>query len=233
MERFINWKDRVLQSWSRIIKYFKNGLENKPSSSRQSANHRSRKTLKDILIRTYHSLVLPDGESKFGEYVISKNTFFPERIIGADFCVVKQIDGGILILFGDAAGHGIVDALTAIICMTVFNATTSEDPKEILHKINKVLWITKDQAYCVCIRIQNDEIFYCGRIDEAVLSNRPFDMNCSVLGASEIYECESKVAKFEDDDILRLRTDGALYSDDSDDQLEVIIRKEGTIAKSL
>lgn len=233
MERFINWKNRLLQSWTWIIKYLKNGLENKPCSQGQSAHNRSRKTLRDILIRTYHTLVLPDGETKIGDYIISKKTLFPEKIIGADYCAVREIDNGFLILFGDAAGHGIVDSLTAVICMTVFNATSSEDPEEILRKINKILWITRGQSYSTCIRIQNDEVFYCGRIDEAVLGNRPLDMNCSVLGASDIYECESKVAKFEDIDILRLRTDGALYDDETDDQMEVIIRKEEMIAETL
>jgi hypothetical protein len=231
VEWIINWKNGFLQSWKRLVKCSKHGLDNQCShaNSNKTADHRSRQTLKEIITKTYHSLVLPDGDTNLQNYIISKKTYFPERTIGADFCAVKEIDNGILILFGDAAGHGVIDSVAAIICMTVFNAITSEDPMEILRKINKVLCITRDKAYCVCIRIQNDEIFYCGRIEEAILSNRPFDMNCSVLGASEVYECESKVAKFEDHDVLRLRTDGAFFDDKTDDQMEVIIRKEGTI----
>ena len=82
-------------------------------------------------------------------------------------------------------------------------------------------------------RIQNEEIFYSGRIEEAKLSSRYFDMNCPVLGAVEEYECESKVAKFEENDILSLRTDGAVFSDETDDQMEVIIKKEGVLPLAL
>lgn len=174
-------------------------------------------------------LVLPDGKETIGGFKIQKKSFYAAyEACGADFCSIKEIDDGILILFGDGAGHGVNESITAILCMTVFNSTITEDPSEMLRRINRILFATLNKAYVMCIRIRNNEIFYCGRIEQAILSNRHFDMNCAVLGASEEYEFEAKVAKFEDSDVLTLRTDGAVYKDPTDDQLEVIIRKEGT-----
>jgi len=133
-------------------------------------------------------------------------------------------------IFGDAVGHGINDSLAAIISMTVFNASVSEDPLEILTKINRALCITKDQVYCICIKIQDDKVFYSGKVEEAKLGDINFTMNCNVLGASEKYTCRTKTLKFKKKDVLRLRTDGAVFEDETDDQCDVIIRKEGMIA---
>lgn len=174
-------------------------------------------------------LVLPDGRDSIGGFKIQKKSSYAAfDACGADFCSIKEIEDGVLIIFGDGAGHGVNESMTAILCMTVFNSTITEDPSEMLRRINRILFNTKNKAYVMCIRIRNNEIFYCGRIEEAQLSNRRFDTNCAVLGVSEDYECEAKVAKFEDNDVLILRTDGAVFKDPTDDQTEVIIRKEGT-----
>lgn len=234
MAWIINWKNRLFNSWSWAVEYFKNGVEHTLLDSGKSAiADRNFETLKSILAKTYHLLVLSDGKTIINGYVITKKSFFPEKIAGADFCSAKEIDDGVLILFGDAVGHGINDSLTAIICMTAFYSSNETDPVLILQKINRVLCATKNKAYAMVIRIQKGEIFYAGRIEEAKLSERHFDTNCPVLGITEDYEFEFKVAKFEIDDVLYLKTDGAFLSDETDDQMEVIIRKEGVLQHAL
>lgn len=227
MEWFINWKDRISKSWAWTVKHIKNGLGYRLlSNGAQTVIDRSLQTLKIIIAKNYHLLVYSDGNSRIGNYSISKDsTYSANDACGADFCCIKEIENGLLVIFGDGAGHGIHESMSAILCMTVFNSTITEDPAEMLRRINRILYETRNKAYVMCVRIRHDEIYYCGRIEEATISGRHLNTNCAVLGVAEEYDCISKADKMELGDILLLRTDGAVYSDEYDDQTTVIIHR--------
>lgn len=185
----------------------------------------------DLLAKTYNTFIIPDGEHQTTNFTIRKVSHLPDSIVGADFCSYRLIEDGLLLCFGDAAGHGVNHSPAAIICLTVFNASSSEDPQTIMSEINRVMYRNNDEAYCLIIKadLKTETFTVTGKCEDMGILLPSGDMisipmKSKAIGTEPEYIAPiSMEYQFLVGSKLVLRTDGALYSDDNDDQTTLVL----------
>lgn len=185
----------------------------------------------DILTKTYSTLMMPDGDVKVGNFLLRKVSHLPDKLVGADFCSYRLSGNSILICFGDVAGHGINHSPAAVMILTIFNASVSDDPQVIMYEINKLLYRNKDEAYCVIVKISGDTFTITGKCEDMGLLTDDnmvsIPMKSKVLGAEpEYFPPTSADYSFPVGGKLVLRTDGALFDDVNDDQTILVVIRE-------
>jgi phosphoserine phosphatase RsbU/P len=72
----------------------------------------------------------------------------PATAVGGDFYDVIEIGDYVILSVGDVSGHGVPAALTMAICISLIRtiATQTQDPSEILHRVNGELCRHNDSA---------------------------------------------------------------------------------------
>lgn len=185
----------------------------------------------DLLAKTYKTFIIPDGEHHTSNFTIRKISHLPDSIVGADFCSYRLIEDGLLICFGDAAGHGVNHSPAAIMCLTVFNSSSSGDPQTIMSEINRVMYRNNDEAYCLIIKVNlvTETFTVTGKCEDMgiILPSGdmiPVPMKSKAIGTEPEYIAPiSMDYQFPIGSKLVLRTDGALYSDNNDDQTTLVL----------
>jgi phosphoserine phosphatase RsbU/P len=101
--------------------------------------------------RSVQELMIPREKVETPGYEVD-SVYTPANEVGGDFYHVETTsDGGLLVILGDVAGHGLQAAMNVSMLMGVLRYTPEKSPARILESLNKVLQGSESFTTCQAV----------------------------------------------------------------------------------
>jgi hypothetical protein len=101
--------------------------------------------------RSVQELMIPREKVETPGYEVD-SVYNPANEVGGDFFHVETTsDGGLLVILGDVAGHGLQAAMNVSMLMGVMRCTPEKSPARILESLNKVLQGSESFTTCQAV----------------------------------------------------------------------------------
>jgi len=165
---------------------------------------------------------------------------YPDVFVGADFVAAKELEDSLLVIVGDCVGHGTDASQGAKACLVAFHSPACYDTWssiQTMHEIlQKVPTVMGGEAFVLAIRLyENGRIVMEGKLEDVRLHDlsspevensldKEIETYGSILGRDDV-EPKSKPVEvyLNPTQVLVVQTDGARYSDSTDDQTSVTV----------
>lgn len=203
----------------------------------QSINRVTREMwLPKVMSGAYWNLMSDDGNFSTDEFCVYSRTEFSDVNAGGDFYRAELRGDNIVLIVGDVVSHGFVVSQGALVCLSAFAATDTDDPKLILEAVNRALLpIQKEyggETFAFVMKLEKSGVcMYNGLVERATLlpmggqTTINLQTYGSILGKADSFIGENLYFRMNDGDNLVLLTDGAANQDETDDKTSIIISK--------